>query len=448
MRQRIVQLAVVAAVLAVSLFGFPLAVAVGQYVEADELRDLERVAAAAALSAAGDLSRERQPDRLPDEADDVDLALYDRAGGLVQGTGPAEPGDFVRAAVEGRVGAGTAGSQLVVAVPVTLNREVVGVIRAATQRAELDRTVWLVWLGMAVLGGAAVGAVHLVARRQARTLARPLEELSAVARRLGDGDFSARAARAAIPEIDSVGDSLNSTAARLGDLVQRERAFSADASHQLRTPLAGLRLQLEAALAGPAGSVHAPLTSAITAVDRLEQTVTDLLVLARDARPDVGPIDLRAVVEDVAVGWRGRESAGGRAVRVAVEPDLPAALASESAVRQVLAVLLDNAAVHGRGTVTVTARDTGDVLALDVADEGTGITEPEARLFARRGATAAGHGIGLALARSLAEAEGGRLRLTGRAPTTFTLLLPGAPQVAVAADAGRTADQTAGGCSR
>jgi hypothetical protein len=172
-RQRIVQLAVVAAVLAVGLFGLALAVAVGQYAQADQLRDLERVAAAAALSAAADLTQNRPPDGLPDEADDVDLALYDWDGARTLGTGPERADEHVRAASTARVSAGEGGQQLVEAVPVTLNREVVGVIRAATRRAGVDRTVWLVWLGMAVLGGAAVAAVHAVARRQARTLARP-----------------------------------------------------------------------------------------------------------------------------------------------------------------------------------------------------------------------------------------------------------------------------------
>jgi signal transduction histidine kinase len=90
----------------------------------------------------------------------------------------------------------------------------------------------------------------------------------------------------------------------------------------------------------------------------------------------------------------------------------------------VLAVLLDNAATHGGGAVTVTVRDASGALAIDVSDEGPGVSVPEGDLFVRRADTAAGHGIGLALARSLAEAEGGRLRLASAHPATFTLLLP------------------------
>jgi signal transduction histidine kinase len=89
-------------------------------------------------------------------------------------------------------------------------------------------------------------------------------------------------------------------------------------------------------------------------------------------------------------------------------------------------VLLDNAATHGSGTVTVTARDAAGTLAIDVADEGSGV-DSESDPFVRRSPSADGHGIGLALARSLAEAEGGRLRLSKPAPATFTLLLPAGP---------------------
>ena len=87
-------------------------------------------------------------------------------------------------------------------------------------------------------------------------------------------------------------------------------------------------------------------------------------------------------------------------------------------------MLLDNAATHGSGLVTVNIRNAAGALAIDVADQGPRIGAPEAELFARRSQRAAGHGIGLALARRLAEAEGGRLRLTHPVPPTFSLLLP------------------------
>jgi signal transduction histidine kinase len=128
-------------------------------------------------------------------------------------------------------------------------------------------------------------------------------------------------------------------------------------------------------------------------------------------------------VEGWSATWRPIVQGRGRDLRVSMAPDAPAGRASEAAVRQVVDVLLDNAVVHGAGTVTLTLRDAGQILAIDVADEGAGPPDP-ALVFQRRDGAVPGHGIGLALARSLAEAEGGRLLLSRAAPPVFSLLLP------------------------
>ena len=115
----------------------------------------------------------------------------------------------------------------------------------------------------------------------------------------------------------------------------------------------------------------------------------------------------------------------GRSLQVFLEPDLPGTRASAAAVRHILDVLLANAQDHGAGAVSVVVRDADTAIAVDVADEGPGVAEPE-DLFRRRTSRVAGHGIGLALARALAEAEGGRLLLSrpGPRPRVSTLLLP------------------------
>jgi signal transduction histidine kinase len=233
-----------------------------------------------------------------------------------------------------------------------------------------------------------------------------------------------------VPEIDDVADSLSRSAHRVERTLARERAFSTDASHQLRTPLAGLRLQLETALEGPDTKLRHAIGTAIGAADRLELTITDLLALSRDTLAGDRELPLPALLDEVRRDYHANLAAVGRRLDVRAHPDLPSAAASRQATRQVFGVLLDNALQHGHGTVTVIARETTEALAVDITDEGR-IEAPE-QLFVRRSPNAAGHGIGLALARSLAEAEGGRLRLSAQAPTTFTLLLPivptGAPQ--------------------
>ena len=426
MRTRIVGLAVLAAVLAIGLFGVPLAAGALKYLLNDERVNLLRVADGAAAAVTADVLRGNTPTELHEPKDGTHLAVYVDRGHRILGTGP-EGGDeaVYHALHDGEINTGNFNGDLVVAVPVTHDSDVIGAVRAASPRAAIYRQVALVWLGMFGLASLAIGTVWLVARRQARRLARPLEELSDAARRLGQGDFSVRTTPVDIPEIDSVGSALNSTAGRLDAMLARERSFSADASHQLRTPLTGLRLRLEAALDHPGQDLRHAITDGIAAADRLEQTIEELLALARDTRSsNVTPLDLPGLLEEIEAGWHDRLAAQDRALRVAVDPQAPVSLASTAAVRQVLTVLLDNAATHGFGTVSVTVRNAADALAIDVSDEGTGITAPEPELFTRRSRLADGHGIGLALARSLAEAEGGRLRLTRPAPPTFTLLVP------------------------
>ncbi|GAB2965790.1 HAMP domain-containing histidine kinase [Amycolatopsis acidiphila] len=418
MRKRIVALTVAAAVLAISLFGLPLAAGVAKYYLDDERNELERVADATALTLADQLAENRGRLPLPDTG----VSVYAPDGRLLAGSGPATADSVVQRAFRGEPARAEPAGELAFAVPVTDNGVLVGAVRAATPRTELYLRTGATWLVMVGLAAAALALTWLVARRMAARLAHPLEQLAVAARRLGEGDFTVRAPPAGVPEIDSVGSTLDTTAGRIGDMLDRERAFSANASHQLRTPLAGLRLQLEAALDSPGADLHAAVADGIATADRLERTIDDLLTLARGtgASPGAGA-DLDGLLGEVVDGWRGLLAGQGRELRVTAD-GAPSPRAAEAAVRQILAVLLDNALIHGRGTVTVTARDAGDVLAIDVSDEGPGIAEGT-DVFRRR-ATGSGKGIGLALARSLAEAEGGRLWLSRPAPPTFTLLLP------------------------
>lgn len=420
MRKRIVALTLAAAVLAISLFGLPLAVGVAKYYLDDERAELERVADATALALADELARHPATVRLPDTGGDADVAVYGPDGRLLAGTGPATADEIVAEAMRGDPARGH--PDLAFATPVTDDGVLVGVVRTAGGQLAFYLRVGLTWLVMVGFAAAALALTWLVARRMAARLARPLEELSRTARKLGEGDFTVRARTAGVAEIDSVGKSVNSTAERIGDMLERERAFSANASHQLRTPLAGLRLQLEAALdAEDVHEVHNAVRDGIETADRLERTIHDLLTLARDRRPAVATADLGTLLAEVEQGWRGMLAARGRDLRI-VADDPPAPHASEAAIRQILGVLLDNAVTHGQGAVTVTARDAGDALGVDVSDEGRGIAG-DLDPFARR-ESGAGRGIGLGLARGLAEAEGGRLWLSHPAPPTFTLLLP------------------------
>jgi signal transduction histidine kinase len=158
-------------------------------------------------------------------------------------------------------------------------------VRAATSRWEVYRHIAVVGTGMVVLALLALAVAWIFAGRITRRLARPMEELSRAARRLGEGDFTARGPTSGIPEIDAVGVALAETADRLGQVLARERAFSSDASHQLRTPLAGLRLAIETALESGDTDARSALRAALAAADRLQVNIEDLLATPTHRRP-------------------------------------------------------------------------------------------------------------------------------------------------------------------
>jgi signal transduction histidine kinase len=430
-RTRIIGVALLASVLAICLFGVPLGVAVLQYALQHERGHLVRVASDVAISVAGDVYDHDTIDTddledVGDDGEDIDAAVYDEDGRWLAGSVPGEAAGVLDSAFDGEVRAGTDGDVLVAAAPVTHADEVIGAILVATPRTVVLSDVVLVWAGMAGLAAVAVTVAWLVGRRQARRLARPLEDLEETAHRLGDGDFSVRSRKGGVEEIDSVGAALDTTAARLDDLLARERTFSADASHQLRTPLAGLRLRLEAALEQPDEDPRPAIAASLADADRLEAIIEELLTLARAGQTgQTGPIDLGALLGELSPEWGAWLALHGRDLEVRIEPGAPDAFASAAAVRQVLAVLVDNAATHGAGTVVVCVREAAGAVAIDVSDEGPGVPATES-LFARRADRRDGHGIGLALARRLAEAEQGRLELTRSSPAVFTVLLPAA----------------------
>jgi len=424
-RSRVLVSIVAAAAIAVLLFGVPLAIAVGRLYRSQERTRLDRAATRVVGAVPAGGPRVGDPAELPRSDRAVRLALYDTGGHRVLGNGPAQGGAAVRRALTGHVMQDTEHDLLVAAVPVVDNENVVGVAVAATPIDVVEARTHTTWLVMGGLGLLALAVAAAVGHRQARRLATPVRALVATATRLGEGDFGARAARSGVPELDEAAMALDITAARVGELVERERAFSADASHQLRTPLTALRLTLEAALETPGADLKVSITRAVEEVDRLQATVEELLALARDAPRPVAPVDLSALAKEVDARWHGTLAAAGRPLRTSVEGDLPQVVASTSAIRHVIEILVDNAVVHGAGAVFLSMHTAAGGVAVEVSDEGQGIGSEAGDVFARRSPSEQGHGIGLSLARSLATAEGGKLVLRHGGPhPRFALLLP------------------------
>jgi signal transduction histidine kinase len=421
--RRILTAIVVVTALGIAGFGVPLAVAVQRLYRNEALVRLGREAARAGAQVPSSFRTSGDPVELPAPDKGTQLGLYAPDGRRLLGVGPDRGGDAVARAATGQLTESTHGA-LVVASPLTGDEQVFAIVRAELPASAVAHRVHRAWLLMSALGMMVIVAAAFVGRALSRRIARPVGDLASTTARLGGGDFSARATRSGIAELDIAAENLDVTAQRLGQLVDRERAFSADVSHQLRTPVTGLRLHLETALANPTVDSDAAMTVALSEVDRLEHTIDDLLALARDVDADPGSLDLADVVEDVERAWHGRLAAIGRPLRVDLDHGASTPHASPGAVRQILEVLVSNAEVHGRGTVRVSTRPVTGGVAIDVDDEGPGVTGDTRAIFERRADGEAGHGIGLALARSLAEAEGARLLLVESGPSpTFRLVL-------------------------
>jgi len=427
LRRRIARSALGITGLALLLFALPLAVAVQQLYRGQQLARLQQdatrmvalvpdnpITAGSRLAVPGDVS------------DQSLIGIYTPAGDRVGGAGPLRS-RTAAAARDAGVHRGDEAGQLAVAVPVSSDRATVAVIRAAVPADSLWRWVAGSWAAMAALAAAVLAVAAVLSRRQGRRIAQPLERLTEAARALGEGDFTVTAVRSGITEADQASAALAATATRLGRLLERERAFSADASHQLRTPLTGLILGLESALQRPGADLHAATRDAVARGVQLQRTIEDLLRLARDTPPSPRGIDLLTELETAELSWGPTYADAGRTLLLNVPQILSPVRGSCGAVRQILGVLLDNALRHGSGTVSVTAVDMDDAIAVDIGDQGPGLTGDPETVFVRRARGTDSHGIGLPLARSLAEADGGRLFVHRACPAPiFTLLLPAA----------------------
>jgi signal transduction histidine kinase len=274
---------------------------------------------------------------------------------------------------------------------------------------------------LGVIAVAAVAVAALLASIQARQLARPLERLARSAARLGGGDFSAAAPPpSGISEIDDISRALRLSANRVDRMLESERGFTADATHQLRTGLTGIAMRLEVLQRSTDPAVAAEATAALTQTHELNETLDELLAVARTGTTKArSELDLVTFVDHQVADWQHQFAERRRQV-VVTSGRVNRVVATPGLVGQVLAVLLDNALRHGRGTVAILVQDES----VTIEDEGPGISEERtATLFDRPVDHRAAHGRGLPLARRLAESDGGRLELVQRSPATFRLTL-------------------------
>ena len=421
MRRRLTLAIVAVTALTVVLLGVPLAIVVRRsYFDAARVR-LERRATEGLIEVQLPLDGD-ELGALGADRDADSISVYDEEGQLRFGKGPPVGDAAVRNALGGDGVSTSSDEYLIVALPIVdrNDEQPGGVIRVTEPVSVVDASVRRAWGVMAIAALGALALAWVVARMMARTISRPIQRLADAAAEFGAGAVVIAGEPTGIAELDKLDRALASSSVRVARLLGRERAFSADVSHQLRTPLTRLRINLEAL-----DQTNGAAAEALTDVDDLQATVERLLALSRDTHPVGESIDVNPSVAGTRRRWDGRFEVVGRNLVLSSADRLPPINASRVALDQVIDVLIDNAIAHGSGTVTVSSRAAPGGVAVEVSDEGhaIGVLERE-RIFTRHHGTGTGAGIGLALARALAESEGGRLLLTDVAPTRFTLLFP------------------------
>jgi len=280
----------------------------------------------------------------------------------------------------------------------------------------------------------------------ARRALKPVDSMTETARKIGAGQLNARLELAGTKdELDRLAETLNDMLGRLDDAFAEMRQFTADASHELQTPLTILRGEIEVALRSQRSEEEyaAILKSALEEIERISRIVEGLLLLARaDAgvlRMDAQPVDLVHLIEEVLhqTALLAREKSIGL-IMGSTEP--LETTGDYAHLRRLFLNLVDNGIKYTPpgGTVRVSIERTGEAAILSVKDTGPGIPpEEQEKVFQRffrsqeaRSAGQGGSGLGLSIARSIAEAHGGKLELES-APgkgSTFRIYLPLRPQ--------------------
>jgi len=330
----------------------------------------------------------------------------------------------------------------ILTMPVVEGGRVVNLVQVGMSLEMTETTLRRFLLTMAALFPVGLllagGGGWLLARRALR----PVDRIAETARRISAEHLAARLEdTGADDELNRLVGTLNDMLERLDASFHQVRQFSADASHELQTPLTILKGEIEVALRSPrtADEYRAVLTSALEEIDRLTRLVDGLLLLARaDAgvlRMDRRPVDLTKLVEDVC--GQAKVLADARGVVLRPEGMEPLTISGDyDRLRRMLLNLVDNGLKYtpSGGRVGISLRREGPWAALRVADTGIGLSpEEQKKIFERfyrspeaKSRGEGGAGLGLCIARSIVEAHGGKIRIES-APgqgSAFTVLLP------------------------
>lgn len=398
----------------------------GLTVTAQQRRDFLDVTQAAARAIAA-LAEEHLDDKtggplpqvLSQAAGDGDAAvILDAAGTVIAETGPPLPAGDLVAARAGSARPEAGSDRVVVSTPVGDSDKPVGWVVLARSTAPLQARVRALWITLAAAASAAVAVGALVCVLLARWIGRPLTSLAAAAHRIGSGELDTRADEAAGPiQVRDVACAFNNMSDRVATLLASQRGMTADVSHQLRTPLAALRLRLELLGQDP-GDITAAVAAMIEETNRLSRLLDGLLAVARAeaiiAVP--APAAVADITADRIAAWTPVAAEEGIAIDLEAEPAAPAAMTVghlEQVLDNLLANAIDASPAGARITVSI-HHDTSDVV-VRVADTGIGMTAEQRAYafdrFATGRADRKGAGLGLAIVGHLVASNHGTAAL-------------------------------------
>ena len=427
-------------VLAIVAFGVPLALNLSARVNAEVRTQAQAQADLVAASAAdllGPADRQELSTLARTAAASVRgrILIVNASGGvLVDSAGPAQVGASyesrpeLEAALRGRQvqvqrSSRTLGREiLATAVPIIRTGRPVGAVRVTQSIAAVKGAVRRAELGLALIGLIVLALGLFAGAMIAAQVARPLRRLEQVARRVAQGDLGARAELEGSREQRSLSSSFNEMTDRIARLLRAQRDFVADASHQLRTPLTGLRLRLEEAQAiGVAAAADAELDAAIGELDRLSRTVDELLVLSRagERRLAGAWLDLDELAISARDRWHANAADRGITLEHRREGQAGRAWVARLDLERALDAVLENALRYSpSGTAVTIVSAPGRI---EVRDRGPGVAVDEREIVFERfhrgragRAGPPGSGLGLAIARELAREWGGEVTIANR----------------------------------
>jgi signal transduction histidine kinase len=362
----------------------------------------------------------------------VRVVVVDVDGDSVVDTADVTPRSFssrpeIQAALTGERFSGTRYSStlqeelFLVAVPVASGANIYGAVRMTVFNDDVEEQVTRMWLSLGLVVIIAVGATAVVAFAVARSVTRPIARLGATAELIAEGDLSARAGIAeAPPELADLATTFDDMAERVETLVASQRAFVADASHQLRTPLTALRLRLENIQAEASDEELEAFDDVTVEVERLSLLIDQLLELSREGSATTVPIDVDDIVSQRFSLWEpvAREHSITFKMNIDHEPPCDA-VALPGSLEQILDNLIDNALRYtpdGCSVAVSTSPDDKGRCRIEVADSGPGVADEDLdRIFDRfwRGdSDQPGTGLGLAIVAHLTNRSGGTITAT------------------------------------